>query len=209
MHQPIFNLAIPVSQLLMLLSLPGTPDRDSPDGNVLGIPTRCIATSYWGYGIFNRKNKCLSNSLRCFLTRPRSLIEISLLLFFFQQAINVVLIPDGCTPALVQSIGPTKLDVSLPSSITESFSFVFETNAFSLDAILPKYNETDPLVDENEDGTFISSSPVSGLFTLEANFERKSKLYGITHLSAWVRSFSFSLNNVVNSLASSSCFTFW
>lgn len=108
------------------------------------------------------------------------------LLCFRLQAVRLVFIPNTSTPALVQSVGLTKLDISLPSPVSESFHFVFETNTFSLDAILPKYSQIDLRLNQEEKEDFVSSAPISHLFAVDTDCEKKSGLYGISQFSAWV-----------------------
>lgn len=106
-------------------------------------------------------------------------------------------IPDVTTPALVQLIRMAKLDASLPSSASESFNFVFETNSFSLDAILPKFCQIDSYLIQDEKAYSFSSSPISNLFVRSFGHEEKSRLFGISQFSAWVSGFTLPSNSAL------------
>ena len=88
----------------------------------------------------------------------------------------------NAVPALVQSIGSTMLDISLPPPGAESFKLVFETNGICLDTILPNLNAVSK--DELE-GTIelCNSLPFSDVLM---RTEASSKLLHIAQLSAWV-----------------------
>ncbi|KAL5970709.1 hypothetical protein TSMEX_001541, partial [Taenia solium] len=90
----------------------------------------------------------------------------------------------NAVPALVGSIGLTKLDVTLPSAATESFSFVLETSGFQLDATTPKWSSArntevtgEPRKEKEESFT---SSPISDVL-----MELKYRLVEVAQFSTW------------------------
>uniref|UniRef100_A0A0R3W7P6 RRM domain-containing protein n=1 Tax=Taenia asiatica TaxID=60517 RepID=A0A0R3W7P6_TAEAS len=92
----------------------------------------------------------------------------------------------NAVPALVGSIGLTKLDVTLPSAATESFSFVLETSGFQLNAITPKWSSAgnnevtgEPRKEREESFT---SSPISDVL-MES--ELKYRLVKVAQFSTW------------------------
>ncbi|CDS43676.2 Breast cancer overexpressed locus tag 1 protein [Echinococcus multilocularis] len=133
-------------------------------------------TSYTSSYIKKMEQKCIHLSVH---VEPSRNQEDCAARVAWLAAANVV-------PALVESIGSTKLDVTLPSAATESFSFVFETNGFHLDAIEPKWGSTG-----NSDFTWepwkakedsFTPSPISDVLT-EA--ESKCRLVEVAQFSTW------------------------
>ncbi|VDN98132.1 unnamed protein product [Rodentolepis nana] len=144
-------------------------------------------------------------------TGPKSLEEksihasIHLKTSLSDSAIRLVFIPDTPTPALVHFIGQTKLAVTLPSAVSETLNFVFETNSFSLYAILPKYRQMNFCLNQKGQGDSISSVPISNLFATDVEYEKRSKLYDISQFSAWCHAdvFGFRISDVAIEMPSS------
>nr|CDS20756.1 Breast cancer overexpressed gene 1 protein [Echinococcus granulosus] len=133
-------------------------------------------TSYTSSYIKKMEEKCIHLSV---YVEPSRKQEDCAARVAWLAAANVV-------PALVESIGSTKLDVTLPSAATESFSFVLETNGFHLDAIEPKWGST-----RNSDVTWkpwkakedsFTPSPISDVL-VEA--ESKCRLVEVAQFSTW------------------------
>ncbi|KAL5106524.1 hypothetical protein TcWFU_000549 [Taenia crassiceps] len=92
----------------------------------------------------------------------------------------------NAVPVLEWSIGLTKLDVNLPSAVTESLSFVLETSGFQLKAIELKWSSAgnDGVVGEprKEGEESFTSSPISN-FLVES--ESKCRLVEVAQFSSW------------------------
>lgn len=106
--------------------------------------------------------------------------EFGCALIVFESVRVAWLAAANAVPALVGSIGLTKLDVNLPSAATESFSFVLETNCFQLNAIAPKWTpRSNEIIGEES----FTSSPISDVLV---ESDSKCRLVEVAQFSTWV-----------------------
>ena len=147
----------------------------------------CIGRSHrWLVGSHEKPSASLCNTPPKTIEEKAIHVVVSLAASSAQrESVRLAIISPAITiPALVQSIGSLKLDVSFPPPGSESFDLVFETNDVHLDAISPYFNaEEGEFILEKHEG-FCNSLPLFGVFK---EVSACSKLLRIAQFSAWVR----------------------